>query len=58
MEFHELLKKRRSIQDFQDKEVPAGITREIITESCLAPSAGNGQPREFNKYIGNCIPLR
>lgn len=47
MEFHELLKKRRSIRDFQDKDVPAGIIREIITESCLAPSSGNGQPWEF-----------
>ncbi len=58
MEFHELLKERRSIQDFQDKLVPAGITREIITKSCLAPSLGNDQPLEFNKYIGNCVPLR
>ncbi|MCU0843720.1 MAG: nitroreductase family protein [Spirochaetes bacterium] len=58
MEFHELLMKRRSIRDFQDKEVPAGIIRQIITKSRLAPSSGNGQPREFNKYIGNCVSLR
>ena len=58
MEFHELLMKRRSIRDFQDKEVPAGIIRQVVTESCLAPISGNCQPREFNKYIGNCVSLR
>jgi len=46
-EFNEVLKKRRSIRDFQDKEVPLDIIRDIIKESCLAPSAANGQPWRF-----------
>lgn len=45
--FTELLKNRRSIRDFEDKAVPLEIIRDIIKESCLAPSAGNGQPWRF-----------
>lgn len=46
-EFIELLKKRRSIRHFENKEVPLKIIRDIIKESCLAPSAANGQPWRF-----------
>src|SRR5210317_799194 len=46
-EFFELLKNRRSIRDFEDKKVPQNIINEIIKESCLAPSSGNGQPWRF-----------
>jgi nitroreductase len=46
-EFSELLKKRRSIRNFEDKEVSLEIIRDIIKESCLAPSAANGQPWRF-----------
>jgi nitroreductase len=46
-EFVELLKKRRSIRDFENKDVPLEIINEIINESCLAPSATNGQPWRF-----------
>jgi len=46
-EFNELLKKRRSVRDFEDKDVPQEIINEIIKESCLAPSSGNGQPCRF-----------
>jgi nitroreductase len=45
--FLELLKKRRSIRDFQEKEVPLSLVQEIIKDSCLAPSANNGQPWGF-----------
>jgi nitroreductase len=45
--FFELLEKRRSIRDFEDKEVTLEIIKEIIKESCLAPSAENGQPWRF-----------
>ena len=41
-DFFELLKKRRSIRDFENKKVPLEIINEIIKESCLAPSSGNG----------------
>ena len=53
MTFTELLKKRRSIRDFQDKEVPLKIVEEILQESTLAPSASNGQPCRFSSSIIN-----
>jgi len=43
-DFFDLLKTRRSIRDFREQNVPLDIIREIIKESCLAPSSGNGQP--------------
>ena len=46
-DYFELLKKRRSIREFEDKDVPLEIIGEIIKESCLAPSSGNGQPWRF-----------
>ena len=46
-EFLELLKKRRAIRNFEDREVPLELIREIIKESCFAPSAANGQPWRF-----------
>jgi nitroreductase len=46
-EFFELLKKRRSIRNFKDQEVPLQMIKEIIKDSCLAPSAVNGQPWQF-----------
>lgn len=47
MEFEELLRNRRSVRDFEDRQVPLGTIRQIIEESCLAPSSGNGQPWRF-----------
>ena len=47
MDFAVLLKKRRSIRDYEDKEVSLETIREIIRECCLAPSSGNGQPWRF-----------
>jgi nitroreductase len=46
-DFFELLKTRRSIRDFQDKEVPIELVQAIIKETCMAPSSGNGQPWKF-----------
>jgi nitroreductase len=46
-EFFKLLNKRRSIRNFEDKEVPLATIREIIKDSCLAPSAVNSQPWRF-----------
>ena len=46
-DFSELLKTRRSIRQFEDKEVPLETVREIIKECCLAPSAANRQPWKF-----------
>jgi nitroreductase len=47
MTYPELLKNRRSIRDFEQKDVPLEIIKEIIGESRLAPSASNGQPCHF-----------
>ena len=52
MTFTELLKNRRAIRDFHDKEVPLKIVEDILQESTLAPSASNGQPCRFS--IVNC----
>jgi len=52
MGFTELLKNRRSIRNFQDKEVPMKIVEEILREATLAPSASNNQPCRFS--IVNC----
>ena len=47
MTYTELLQNRRAIRDFQEKDVELAIVKEIIKESCLAPSASNGQPCRF-----------
>jgi nitroreductase len=46
-DYFELLKTRRSIRDFEDKNVPLDVIGDIIRESCLAPSSGNQQPWRF-----------
>ncbi|MFC1814513.1 nitroreductase family protein [Thermodesulfobacteriota bacterium] len=46
-DFAVLLEKRRSIRDYEDREVTLEIVKEIIRESCLAPSSGNGQSWRF-----------
>ena len=47
MEYSELLKKRRAVRDYEDKEVPLDILMQILNESCLAPSSSNRQPWHF-----------
>jgi nitroreductase len=47
MDFKSLLKNRRSIREFQDKEVPLSILKEMIQDTCLAPTGGNRQPIRF-----------
>lgn len=47
MDYSELLTKRRSVRDYEDKEVPLDILIQIINESCLAPSSSNRQPWRF-----------
>lgn len=46
-EFHTLIQKRRSIRDYEDREVPLSLVRELIADACEAPSAGNRQPWGF-----------
>ncbi len=47
MMYEELIKTRRSIRKFIDKDVPKELIIELIHESTYAPSAGNGQPWKF-----------
>lgn len=47
MDFETLLKDRRSIREFQDKEVPLSVIQEIIQDTGLAPTASNRQPFKF-----------
>jgi nitroreductase len=47
MDFTNLIKSRRSIRDFEDKSVALDTVKEIISESCLAPSSGNRQEWRF-----------
>jgi nitroreductase len=47
MDFETLLKSRRSIRDFENKEVPLSILKEIIQDTSFAPTASNGQPCRF-----------
>lgn len=47
MDWKTLLINRRAVRDYQDKEVPLPIIKEIIQDTCLAPTAKNGQPCRF-----------
>jgi nitroreductase len=47
VDYLELLKKRRAVRDFEDRDVPMEVVQEIIRESCLAPSSMNRQSWRF-----------
>ncbi len=47
MDYTGLLKNRRSIRDYEGKDVSTETVKEIIKESCLAPSSGNRQEWRF-----------
>ncbi|MBW2053691.1 MAG: nitroreductase family protein [Deltaproteobacteria bacterium] len=47
MDLAELFEKRRTIRDYEDKEVPMDLLMVIINESIKAPSGGNRQPWRF-----------
>lgn len=47
MTYSDLLKKRRSVRDFENKPIPISVINEILQESCLAPSACNIQSWRF-----------
>ena len=46
-DFAEVIKNRRAVRDYLDQEIPLDLIKEIIRESCQAPSSGNGQPWRF-----------
>ena len=43
-DYSELIQRRRAIREFEDRRVSIEVIEEIIEESTLAPSSGNGQP--------------
>jgi nitroreductase len=47
MEILKTVKKRRSIRDFQKKNIPQEIVDKLIDALIWAPSAGNLQSRKF-----------
>jgi len=47
MDYSELLRERRAVRDYEDKEVPLDVLMQILNESCLAPSSSNRQPWHF-----------
>jgi len=47
MDYQTLLTNRRAIRDFQNKSVPLSVLQDILQETCLAPTASNGQPCRF-----------
>jgi nitroreductase len=47
MEFSDLLVKRRSVRDFEEKAVPVDVIQAIISDTIKAPNASNVQPWKF-----------
>jgi len=47
MEISEIIKNRRSIRKFQEKEIPEKIIDKLVEALIWAPSAGNLQSRKF-----------
>lgn len=47
MDFKELLEKRRSVRDFEDKAVSLDLIKELIADSIKAPNASNLQSWKF-----------
>lgn len=47
MDIIEAIKKRKSIRNFRNDQIPQAVIREILETACRAPSAMNAQPWEF-----------
>jgi nitroreductase len=47
MDFKELLEKRRAVRDYEDREVPLELIKNLISDSIKAPNASNAQPWKF-----------
>ena len=47
MDFCELVKSRRSVRDFHEKDVPDDLIVKLLESARWAPSAGNCQPWRF-----------
>jgi nitroreductase len=47
MEIPEIIRNRRSIRAFSERELPEEAAEVLVRAACMAPSAGNLQPWEF-----------
>ncbi len=47
MDILHLVKKRRSVRNFKEKEIPKNLEKKLIESLIWAPSAGNLQSRKF-----------
>jgi nitroreductase len=47
MDFSELMNQRRSVRDYEEREVSPDLIKQIINDSIQAPSASNIQPWSF-----------
>jgi len=47
MDFKTLLLNRRSVRDYENKDVSLSVVKDIIQDTCLAPTSSNGQPCKF-----------
>jgi nitroreductase len=47
-DFRDLLETRRSVRDYEDREVPLDLVGELLKDACEAPSGGNRQPWAFS----------
>ena len=47
IEFLKMIRSRRTVREFSDKNVPTGIIKNIIKAACSSPSGANKQPWHF-----------
>jgi len=47
MEFDEVIRRRRSIRKYQDKDIPDDVIEDLLAWATHAPSSLNGQPWQF-----------
>jgi nitroreductase len=53
----EAIKKRKSIRDFKDDQIPQNVIRELLEIACRAPSAMNTQPWEFTVIAKDVLEM-
>ncbi len=46
-EFHDLMKRRRTVRDYRDRQVPADVIQACLATATTAPSGANLQPWHF-----------
>lgn len=46
-EFHQLMKRRRTVREFSDRPIPAGVLEHCLLAAGSAPSGANHQPWHF-----------